>query len=107
MIRNGFGVAAALAVMATAATAAEWKASSRHAALLITQKYTQSGIPDPQVADTGRTFEGGGATWRVYTVTWKDGFRHVAVHRQDDGRYVAVEGVEKEKKWSQAVFIGR
>jgi hypothetical protein len=87
---------------------AQWKGSSQNAALLIKNKYAQSGIAAPKVTDTGRTFEAGGVTWRVFTVTWKDGgFRHVAVHRQDDGRYVAIEGLENEKKWSRAVLLGR
>ena len=108
MIRKALGLAAALALIAAGTAAAEWKGSSRHAALLITQKYTKTSIPAPQVADTRRTFDGGGVTWRVYTVTWKDGgCRHVAVHRQEDGRYMAIEGIENDKKWSQAVFLGR
>ena len=51
---------------------------------------------------------GGGVTWRVYQVKYDGtGFRHVAVHRQANGEYIAIEGLEASRKWSHSVPIGR
>jgi hypothetical protein len=102
------GLAAVLAVVLAAPALAEWKGSTQNAALLIKSRFIDGGIAEPKVTDTGTTFAAGGVTWRLFIVTWSEGgFRRVAVHRLEDGRYVAIEGLEQEKRWSQAVFIGR
>ncbi|HEY7609612.1 MAG TPA: hypothetical protein VIF14_10315 [Alphaproteobacteria bacterium] len=102
------GYAAAFAVAAAPALAAEWSGNPRHAAQLVTATFVKKGVASPQVTDTGRTFVAGGVTWRVYEVTWRGGgFRHIAVHRQKNGEYLAIEGLEKERKWSHGVPIGR
>lgn len=88
--------------------AAEWSGDAQHAQKLIQAKYSQSGVKSPDVIDTGRTFVAGGATWRVYQVKYDGtGFRHVAVTRQANGEYLAIEGLEAEKKWSHGVPLGR
>ncbi|MCW5771434.1 MAG: hypothetical protein KIT16_07365 [Rhodospirillaceae bacterium] len=102
-------LAAALAI-ATAgpALAADWQGDAHHARMLILEKYKKNGVRPPEVADTGRTFRAGGVMWRVYRVSWPTGgFRHVAVHRQRNGEYLAIEGLEKERKWSHGIQIGR
>lgn len=103
----GFAAILAFAI-ATPGSAAEWRGNPQQAAQLVAASYAKKGIAAPQVTDTGRTFQAGGVVWRIYEVTWKGGgFRHVAVHRQANGEYLAIEGLEKERKWSRGVPIGR
>lgn len=91
-----------------APSAAEWSGDAQHAQRLIQAKYAGSGIKSPDVVDTGKTFTAGGVVWRVYEVRYDGtGFRHVAVTRQKNGEYLAIEGVDSEKKWSRGVPIGR
>ncbi len=105
---TALATAAAVATVAPPAFAADWQGNARHAADLVTKTYAKTGLAPAAVKDTGRTFEAGGVVWRLYEVTWKDGgFRHVAVHRRSDGQYVAIEGIETEKKWSHGVALGR
>jgi hypothetical protein len=102
----GLATAAVLIATAPFATAA-WRGDSKHATDLIANAYSKKGM-SARVIDTGKTFDAGGVSWRVYEVSWdKGGFRHVAVHRQRNGEYVAIEGIERDKKWSQAVSLGR
>jgi len=94
--------------MVGAPSAAEWSGDAQHAQNLIKAKYSQAGVKSPDVIDTGRTFVAGGAAWRVYQVKYDGtGFRHVAVTRQANGEYLAIEGLEAEKKWSHGVPLGR
>jgi hypothetical protein len=101
------GLAAAAALIAAAPFAAAQSSDDTHISELVASAYSNKGMA-ARVADTGKTFEAGGVTWHLYEVSWdKGGFRHVAVNRQANGDYVAIEGVEQDKKWSQATFIGR
>lgn len=107
MIGRTLAFAAALALLAAGVSAAEWMGNSRHAEHLVAAKYSTGGVKSPKVEDTGQTVENGGMTWRIFTVTWKDGrLRHVAVHRDAKGQYLAIEGLGKTKRWSQAVSLG-
>jgi len=90
------------------ASAQQWKGDAQYAQSLVQAQYTKSGVKSPEVTDTGRTFRAGGAVWRVYEVKYDGtGFRHVAVTRQPNGEYLAMEGLDAEKKWSRGVPIGR
>ena len=101
-------LALGMALAAANAPAAEWQGDAQHAQKLVQAKYSQAGVKTPDVTDTGRTFDAGGATWRVYQVKYDGtGFRHVAVTRQANGEYLAIEGLEAEKKWSHGIPLGR
>lgn len=104
-------LAAALALAGATANpvlAAGWNGDAEHARMLIAERYKSNKVQAPEVADTGREFRAGGVMWRVYRVSWPaGGFRHVAVHRQKNGEYLAIEGLEKDRKWSHGVPIGR
>ena len=107
MLGRTLAFAVALAVLAVGASAAEWMGAPRHEQQLVAAKYSKSGVKAPKVEDTGQTVEHNGATWRIFTVTWKTGgVRHVAVHRDASGRYLAIEGSDKDRRWSPAVSLG-
>jgi hypothetical protein len=103
-----FATALALACAGPAVAAPAWHGNADHARALILSKYKKNGTQPPTVADTGRTFTAGGVVWRVFSVTWPGGgFRHVAVTRQRNGQYLAIEGLDKSHRWSHGVPIGR
>ena len=87
--------------LAAPVLAQKWTGDAHYAQSLVQAQYTKSGVKTPEVVDTGRTFRAGGAVWRVYHVKYEGtGFRHVAVTKQRNGEYLAIEGLEAEKKWS-------
>lgn len=84
-----------------------WLGNSARAAELVTIAYAQRGRPTSIVADTGRVIYRSDGVWRVYDVTWSDGYRRqVAVHMRPTREYYAIEADEGES-WSTAVYLGR
>ncbi len=111
MHKRIIGTVTAIALAATLAAPAfaqQWQGDTERAKSLVAAKYKSAGSVAPDITDTGRTFQAGGVWWRVYEVKWSTGgFRHVAVHRQANGEYLAIEGLEQSRKWSQGTPIGR
>ncbi len=84
-----------------------WLGDTARAAELITFAYANRGRPVTMVSDTGRVIYRADGVWRIYDVTWRDGFRRqVAVHMRPTREYFAIEADDGEN-WSTAVFIGR
>lgn len=84
-----------------------WLGDTARAAELVTFAYAERGRPVTIVSDTGRVIYRADGVWRVYDVTWRDGYRRqVAVHMRPNREYYAIEADDGES-WSAAVFIGR
>lgn len=100
--------AAPPSIAAPAAPAAPaWLGDSARAAELVTYAYAERGRPVTVVSDSGRAIYRADGVWRVYDVTWRDGYRRqVAVLVRPDRSYYAIEADDGEN-WSAAVYIGR
>lgn len=84
-----------------------WIGDSARAAELVTFAYANRGRPVTIVSDTGRAIYRADGVWRIYHVTWRDGFRRqVAVHMRPNREYFAIEADDGEN-WSAAVYLGR
>jgi hypothetical protein len=84
-----------------------WLGDSARAAELVTFAYANRGRPVTIVSDTGRVIYRADGVWRIYDVTWRDGFRRqVAVHMRPNREYFAIEADDGET-WSAAVYLGR
>ena len=88
-------------------TTSVWLGDTARAAELVTFAYAERGRPVAVVSDTGRLLYRTDGVWRVYDVTWRDGYRRqVAVHMRPNREYFAIEADDGES-WSAATFIGR
>lgn len=84
-----------------------WLGDTGRAAELVTYAYAERGRPVTLVADTGRVLYRADGVWRIYDVTWRDGYRRqVAVHMRPTRDYYAIEADDGET-WSSAVYLGR
>lgn len=84
-----------------------WLGDSVRAAELVTIAYADRGRPVTIVSDTGRVIYRADGVWRVYDVTWRDGYRRqVAVHMRPNREYYAIEADDGET-WNAAVYLGR
>lgn len=84
-----------------------WLGDTARAAELVTYAYAQRGRPITTVSDTGRVLYRADGVWRIYDVTWRDGYRRqVAVHMRPSRDYFAIEADDGEN-WSAAVYLGR
>jgi hypothetical protein len=84
-----------------------WLGDSVRAAELVTFAYADRGRPVTTVQDTGRVLYRADGVWRIYDVTWRDGYRRqVAVHMRPDRSYFGIEADDGEN-WSTAVYLGR
>jgi hypothetical protein len=84
-----------------------WLGDAARAAELVTVAYAQRGRPTTAVVDTGRVIYRADGVWRVYDVTWADGYRRqIAVHMRESRDYFAIES-DDGTVWSAAVFLGR
>jgi len=84
-----------------------WLGDTARAAELVTFAYAERGRPVTMVSDTGRVIYRADGVWRIYDVTWRDGYRRqVAVQMKPNREYYAIEADDGES-WSAAVFIGR
>jgi hypothetical protein len=88
-------------------TTTVWLGDTARAAELVTFAYANRGRPVTIVTDTGRVIARADGMWRIYEVTWRDGFRRqVAVHMRPTREYFAIEADDGEN-WSAAVYLGR
>lgn len=88
-------------------TTSVWLGDAGRAAELVTYAYAQRGRPVTLVTDTGRVLYRADGVWRIYDVTWRDGYRRqVAVHMRPSRDYYAIEADDGES-WSAAVYLGR
>jgi hypothetical protein len=84
-----------------------WRGDSARAAELVTYAYAERGRPVTTVSDSGRVIYRADGIWRIYDVTWRDGYRRqVAVQMQPARGYFAIEADDGES-WSAAVYLGR
>ena len=84
-----------------------WFGDSARAAELVTYAYAERGRPITMVSDSGRVIYRADGLWRIYDVTWRDGYRRqVAVHMRASRDYYAIEADDGEN-WSAAVYLGR
>jgi hypothetical protein len=84
-----------------------WLGDSARAAERVTYAYANRGRPVTAVSDTGRVFYRADGAWRIYDVTWRDGFRRqVAVQVNASREYYAIEADDGET-WSAVVYLGR
>ncbi len=84
-----------------------WFGDAVRAAELVTIAYADRGRPVAMVSDTGRVIYRADGVWRIYDVTWRDGYRRqVAVHMQPNRGYFGIEADDGEN-WSAAVYLGR
>ncbi len=96
-----------IAVPSAPPLARPWRGDSARAAELVTFAYADRGRPVTTVYDTGRVLDRADGVWRIYEVTWGDGFRRqVAVNMRPTRDYYAIEAEDGEN-WSAAVYIGR
>jgi hypothetical protein len=85
-----------------------WLGDPARAAELVTVAYANRGRPTTAVSDTGRVIYLSDGVWRVYDVTWPNGYRRlVAVKMRETNDYVAMESGEDGQNWSSAVDLGR
>ena len=90
-----------------ASTTYVWSGNPVRAAELVTYAYAERGRPVTTVADSGRVIHRADGVWRIYDVTWGDGYRRqVAVHMRPSRDYFAIEADDGEN-WSSAVYLGR
>jgi len=84
-----------------------WLGDTARAAELLVVAYAQRGRPAAAVADTGRVLYRSDGVWRVFDVSWNDGYRRqIAVHVRPSREYVAIES-DGGQGWSAAFLIGQ
>src|SRR6185503_9972632 len=88
-------------------TTSVWLGDAGRAAAPVTYAYAERGRPVTLVTDTGRVIYRADGVWRIYDVTWRDGYRRqVAVHMRTTRDSYAIEADDGET-WSSAVYLGR
>lgn len=96
-----------IAVQPAPPATSAWAGDSARAAELVTVAYAERGRPATVVSDSGRAVFRADGVWRIYDVTWRDGYRRqVAVLLRPDRGYYAIEADDGEN-WSAAVYLGR
>jgi hypothetical protein len=84
-----------------------WLGNTARAAELLVITYGQRGRPAAVVADTGRVLYRSDGVWRVFDVSWHDGYRRqIAVHMRPSREYFAIES-DGGEGWSAAFLIGQ